>query len=250
MPLLRTLVSVVLALAPAACGDRGDNHPASTADGVPAGGRYVEIEGSRVFLRCTGEGEPAVVLEAGAGLESTDWAPIQREVARETRVCSYDRPGLGRSEEQADGSFSDEEVAPHLAQVLEEAQVEPPYVLVGHSMGGLYVRLFAQAYPNDVAGLVLVDSVSGAENDLGERPLAVVTAGDAGFGDQTELAVLSQNSIHVVATKSGHFVEQDQPELVARAITEVVAAVRADGRLAPCVDVFPALAGKCGVSGG
>ena len=246
MSALRTLlVLAVVVLAGSACGEG----VREADDDLPSGGRYVEVEDHRVFVRCTGDGEPAVVLEAGAGLDSSDWAPIQREVARETRVCTYDRPGLGRSDEHVDG-FSDEEVASHLAQVLDEAQVERPYVLVGHSMGGLYVRLFEAAYPDAVAGLVLVDSVSGGESDLGGRPLVVLTAGDGGFGAQTELAALSDESVHVIASESGHFIEQDQPALVARAIREVVSAVRGDGSLAACEEVFPPLAGRCVPRGG
>ena len=205
----------------------------------------MDVAGGRVFLRCIGEGAPTVVLEAGAGLDSSDWAPIQDEVARETRVCSYDRPGLGRSEALPDDGLADEDVAPHLRSVLEKAGEEPPFVLAGHSMGGLYVRLFAAEYPGDVAGLVLVDSVSGGERSLGRRPLVVVTAGERGFGDQDELARLSAASVHVVASESGHFVEQDQPALVARAIRAVVAAVRRHRGLAPCEETFRDVAAEC-----
>ena len=243
------LPAIVAALAAVGCGGAEPTRQASNGD-LPRGGRYVDVDGHRVFIRCTGDGTPTVVLEAGAGLESSDWAPIQREVDDETRVCSYDRPGLGRSEtlrpENGESQLSDDEVAKHLHDVLEEADVEPPYVLVGHSMGGLYVRQYAAEHLADVAGMVLVDTVSGAETELGDRPLVVLTAGDGwSTGDHAKFARLSTNSIHVVAEKSGHFIEQDQPGLVAEAIRRVVASARMDSGLPPCADVFPELDGEC-----
>jgi pimeloyl-ACP methyl ester carboxylesterase len=126
--------------------------PASAA----AASRGVDIGGYKLNLRCHGEGAPVVVLDAGAGdtLETWDW--VAPDVRRFTRVCAYDRAGLGRSDPgplpRTSATLVDE-----LHLLLSRAHVSPPYVLVGHSFGGLNVRLFASRHPDEVAGLVLVD---------------------------------------------------------------------------------------------
>src|SRR5215471_7164661 len=99
-------------------------------------------------LSCVGAGRPIVVLEAGAGRGAADWAKVQPAVGELTKVCSYDR----RPDHCCD------EVIDDLRSLLREASLPGPYVLVGHSLGGLYVRRFAARFPDDVAGLVLVDS--------------------------------------------------------------------------------------------
>ncbi len=207
--------------------------------------------GPTLFMECRGRGEPAVVLEAGASLDSSDWAEVQPKAARYTRVCAYDRPGLGRSERfsREEPEAPDAELASLLHELLAREGVQPPFVLVGHSLGGYYVRRYERAYPRDVAGLVLVDSVSGLERRVGEKPVVVLSAGradEASFDspDQERLSRLSTNSAFVAATTSGHLIEHDQPDLVVEAIRVVFRAVRRDSRVR-CGRRFERLGGRC-----
>jgi pimeloyl-ACP methyl ester carboxylesterase len=126
---------------------------------VPAAGQLVDVGGHRLYLECTGTGSPTVVLTSGAGMHSPSWAWIAPTVAADTRVCRYDRAGQGFSEPAAapqDGV----EVAADLHRLLAAADEPGPYLLAGHSVGGVYDLVFAEQYPADVAGLVLLDSSS------------------------------------------------------------------------------------------
>lgn len=140
---------------------------ASPAAASPQGGgeigRYarpaelVEIEpGRRINLLCVGRGFPTVILEAGAGDSTAVWRKVQSEVAKRTRVCAYDRAGYGFSDPPQHASDARQAVR-DLKAVLGRKRISSPVVLVGHSVGGLYSRLFAATYPDLVAGLVLVD---------------------------------------------------------------------------------------------
>jgi pimeloyl-ACP methyl ester carboxylesterase len=123
----------------------------------PPPGKLVDVGGHRLHLQCAGEGGPTVVLETGANGMSALWGWVQPEVAVHTRVCAYDRAGLGWSEpgpEPRDALH----IARELRTLLRNAGEAPPYVLAGHSFGGLLVRVYADQYPEDVAGLVLLDS--------------------------------------------------------------------------------------------
>ena len=127
-----------------------------TADiGEPPGAR-VDVGGRRLHVHCTGAGAPAVILEAGASAFAIDWSLVQPEIARTNRVCSYDRAGHGWSDPRKDAA-TPERVVADLHAALQAAGEKPPYVLVGASMGGLYVRLYQARFPGEVAGLVLVD---------------------------------------------------------------------------------------------
>jgi pimeloyl-ACP methyl ester carboxylesterase len=114
--------------------------------------------GRRLNLYCTGTSSPTVILDAGLGGTTAVWRLVQPAIARTARVCSYDRAGMG---------FSDPAPLPRdaatvvidLHALLQRAAIDPPYVLVGHSIAGLYERLYADRYPKDVAGMVLVDPV-------------------------------------------------------------------------------------------
>jgi pimeloyl-ACP methyl ester carboxylesterase len=122
-----------------------------------AAGRLVDVGGHRLYIECTGSGGPAVVLQSGLGESSSYWSRIARAVAESTTVCVYDRAGHGRSEELAGGQ--DGIALPtDLHTLLDRAGVPGPYVLVGHSSGGPYVRVFAARYPDEVAGMVLLDA--------------------------------------------------------------------------------------------
>ena len=126
----------------------------------PAPGQLVDIGGLRLHLWCTGAGSPVVVLEVGGSGNVLEWNRVQPEVAKTTRVCSYDRAGFGWSE-LGPNPRSAVEIVSELHSLLQAAHVSGPYVLAGHSIGGLFVRLYATTYSADVAGLVLVDATHG-----------------------------------------------------------------------------------------
>lgn len=123
----------------------------------PPTGRLFDVGGFKMHLDCTGQGSPAVILESGLGDTYVSWRKVQPEIAKFTRVCSYDRAGLGFSGSSSRPRTS-QVIAQELHTLLGAAGVAPPYVLVGHSMGGFDVRLYASLYRNEVAGMVLVDS--------------------------------------------------------------------------------------------
>jgi pimeloyl-ACP methyl ester carboxylesterase len=286
------------------------------ASSYPAPGKLIDVGGYRLHLYCTGTshpGSPTVILEAAFGGTSLDWSKVQPGVASFTRVCSYDRAGYG---------WSDTSPLPRTARymvmelhtLLARAGVPGPYVLVGHSFGGVLVRMYTYTYPQQVAGLVLVDSshedqlvripeprqgtvnqmqqlsmcralapfgivrvlgllngfaaeypptvqpaakalfyqtrncqtdydelaafevsfaqVRAARHPLGHLPLVVLTHGISPFPDmqgekgwqalQKDLAGLSTNSEHIIATHSGHYIQLEQPELVIAAIKQVL----------------------------
>lgn len=120
-------------------------------------GKRIDIGGRSLHINCTGQGSPAVILEAGFPGSSLDWLLVQPAVARTTTVCSYDRAGFGWSE-LGNLPPSGEQIVADLHKLLPAAGVQPPYVLVGHSLGGIYVRMFTTRHPNEVVGLVLVDA--------------------------------------------------------------------------------------------
>jgi pimeloyl-ACP methyl ester carboxylesterase len=142
----------------------------------PAPGRMVDVGGFRMHLDCVGVGSPTVVLDAGLGGWSLDWALVQPEIARSTRVCSYDRAGMGWSEDSPDPHDAEHAVA-QLHALLVNGGVTGPLVLVGHSNGGLRTLLYATTYPKDVAGLVLVDPTPIASDD---EQMALLAPGDRG----------------------------------------------------------------------
>ena len=119
--------------------------------------RLVEIEpGRKLNLYCTGSGSPTVVFDAGLTDEDSVWGFVQPVIAQRTRTCSYDRAGVGFSDAGWRPSSS-ENIVDDLHRLLAAASIKPPYVLVGHSYGGLNVKLFAYRYPAEVLGMVLVD---------------------------------------------------------------------------------------------
>lgn len=122
----------------------------------------VPVAGTRLHLYITGAGAPTVVLEAGIAATSLGWALVQGEIARFARTVSYDRAGLGWSG-AATTPRTPGHIAAELRAALNEAGLEPPFILVGHSFGGLAAARFAIDYEQDVAGLVLVDPLNPAE---------------------------------------------------------------------------------------
>ena len=130
---------------------------AATSQGASAmTGRLVDVDGHRLYIECTGTGSPVVVLQSGLGESSSYWSRIAPAVAASTTVCTYDRAGHGQSDEA--GSQDGIALATDLHTLLERVGVAGPVVLVGHSSGGAYVRVFADRYPDEVAGMVLLDA--------------------------------------------------------------------------------------------
>lgn len=123
----------------------------------PAPGDLIDIGGYRLHIYCLGKGSPSVILEAGLGNPGLAWALVQPAIAKQTRVCIYDRAGLGWSE-PSPRERTAKVMVYELHVLLQNAHIEGPYILVGHSFGGLLIRMYAHTYPDEVEGLVLVDS--------------------------------------------------------------------------------------------
>jgi pimeloyl-ACP methyl ester carboxylesterase len=286
----------------------------------PAAWQWTDIDYYSLHIYCTGEGSPTVILEAGLNDFYVTWAKVQPEIAKSTRVCSYDRAGLGWSQPSPNPRTT-EVMAEELHTLLRNTGIEGLYILVGHSFGGIVVRSFAQQYPAEMAGMVLVDSAheqqisrlpflqDSAEElvaqfrtlsllstsglmalspasipnrgfpegayrqyqavlattdyfngaiaetrafysatpeskplSLGDRPLIVLHHGilDANAENSTqqvrfeeewtkmqdELAELSSNTKLIIAERSGHYIQLDQPELVIDSILELVRSAR------------------------
>lgn len=237
----------------------------------------VNIGKRELFYLLVGSGKPTVILEAGLGDTLESWISIQTEVSKFMSVLAYDRAGLGQSE-PAPTPRTCQDMVDDLSMFLERASIEPPYILVGHSFGGLNVRLFASQNPQVVAGMVLIDAshedrTAGFEKILSDElitrnraylldpskndefvdripseqqvrdarrifdfPLAVLSRGLPDKPDAVwpsvelqrveqelhrEFLKLSPKSFLVVAEKSGHEIQKDQPELVVEAIRKI-----------------------------
>jgi pimeloyl-ACP methyl ester carboxylesterase len=132
---------------------------AQSTTSFPPPGRMVDIGGRQLHLNCSGKGSPTVILVAGGGAFSIDWALVQPKVAQDTRVCSYDRAGLawsdaGPADETVEQTIND------LHLLLRAAGEKKPYVLVGASIAGIFIRAYQQAFPKEVTGLVFTNSVN------------------------------------------------------------------------------------------
>src|SRR5215472_11966043 len=149
----------------------------------PPRGRLVDIGGRRIQLDCRGTGTPIVVFESGLdALGSLSWAAVHENVAKTTRACGYSRAGLMWSD-PSDRPFSSLNNAEDLHKALAAAGESPPYILVGHSLGGPYSLAFMGRYGNDVAGLVFVDA---SHPDQRAR-LRVAVGKDLDAGNQIKL---------------------------------------------------------------
>ncbi len=130
-----------------------------------------DVGGYKLWISCTGQGSPTVIMDSALGDTSGDWVGVQPDVSTFTRACVYDRAGLGKSD-KGPAPRTSEQMMNELHALLAAAGVQGPYVLVGGAEGGLNVQLFAKLYKNEVAGLVLVDAV---HPDLDARYQSVLT---------------------------------------------------------------------------
>ena len=131
----------------------------SDAGAAPSAGRLIDVGGFRLHIYCVGSGSPTVILDAGLGGTSLDWSLVQPELGTTTRVCAYDRAGMGWSD-PSPHARTPEQLADELHQLLTKAKIGGPYVLVAHSLSGKSARLFALNHRQEVAGMVLVDARS------------------------------------------------------------------------------------------
>jgi pimeloyl-ACP methyl ester carboxylesterase len=274
-------VAAVLAAA-ALSGVIGSAAPASAARSRTTG--FVTVDGHRMFYECSGTGTPTVVLDAGSPDTSTTWRWVQPQIARNTRVCAYDRAGLGRSAPHRRGHRTPRTQVRDLRLMLAAARIPGPYVVVGHSWGGLLARLFAYVYPAQTSGVVLVDATtfpyltpararqlrhrrnregigiadavaqSDAIKSLGNLPLVVLGSNkprlNAKFlAAQYAEAALSTDSVNAIARLSTHYIQRPapvgQPRVVVTAVGAVVAAARTHNTLPSCPQLFDGLAVTC-----
>ena len=164
----RLLVAILLASALAGgCG--GDEPkaerratvktPQPAEDFLGRPGKLVDIGAGRsLLLHCVGSGSPTVVLEAGFGGDASQWRDVQPDIGHVTRTCAYDRAGSGFSAAPSGVRDARDEIT-DLRRLLARARIDPPYVIVGHSYGGVLARVFAHLHPTETAGLVLIDTM-------------------------------------------------------------------------------------------
>lgn len=142
---------------------------AGDAERYPPPGQVFSVDGYNMHVRCVGEGDPTVLMESGAGGFSLMWSEtLVSQLSQTARVCAYDRAGYGWSDPRPEARTV-WEIARELHDLLQTAGIEPPYLMVGASNGGLYIRGYAAEYPQEVAGLVLVDGTFEAELDNTRR---------------------------------------------------------------------------------
>jgi pimeloyl-ACP methyl ester carboxylesterase len=201
----RRMLAVVLTAAVAAgCGGHPTTSTHTTAIALAGPGRLVALgNGRSLYVDCVGAGSPTVVLEAGLGGDVHNWSAVQPQLGRITRTCSYDRAGVGSSV-GVPGVHDARVEIDDLQRLLEHARLAPPYVLVGHSYGGLLARLFARAHAREVAGIVLVDAMGRAQ-----------TRRELGIWPRSQARALR----HVVATRVRDGVDLAAGEALATRVT-------------------------------
>jgi len=150
----------------------------------PTSGIYT-VNGHRMHLNCTGSGGPTLVLDAGLGNDALIWGGVQPQLAKTTRVCSYDRAGFGWSD-PVPGPRDADHIAVELHQLLQQANISGPIVLMGHSIAGMYIRDYAARYPDQVAGLIFLDG----STPLQDQNPAFQAAGETGIPRWASIIVM------------------------------------------------------------
>jgi pimeloyl-ACP methyl ester carboxylesterase len=149
-------LAILVFFALAAAAHSADAQPARSSTPELLQPHLVDIGGRRMNLVCVGEGSPTLLFDVGAGSNLLTWQPIAHRAEALTRACFYDRAGYGYSDPSPRPMTLDN-VTDDLHRLLKAAHVEGPFVLVGHSIGGLYATMYTDRYPDEVAGLVLID---------------------------------------------------------------------------------------------
>ena len=152
-------------------------------------GTTVDVDGRRVYYKLKGDARPVVVVEAALGAVSPEWWRIQDTLSLEARVLTYDRAGYGWSAPSDDPRLGNR-VAAELKELLDTLEINEPVVLVGHSLGGLYVNHFARLYPSSVGGIVLIDPIS-PDNDRFRKELPPQVFRKSGVDETTTLKIMS-----------------------------------------------------------
>jgi pimeloyl-ACP methyl ester carboxylesterase len=250
---------------------------------VPHFVKKVDVGGYKLAIECYGRGSPVVVLDSGFSTPRSAWYWVVPRLRTTTRVCSYDRAGLGQSERRpAAITPTTDEIMGELHTLLQRAKLAPPYVLGGWSIGGFDIRYYQHRYPAEVAGLVLVDGTvpslllgspdpldSGIETmythdaaeellhppPLADLPVVDIThgraLGDAGqetewLQGQHQITSSTTSSILLKARGSGHAIAEERPALVAYGLKLAVKSVRKGTRLPTCrATSVPKLRGTC-----
>jgi pimeloyl-ACP methyl ester carboxylesterase len=205
---------------------------AADAKAYPMPGQLIDVDGHRLHLSCTGSGTPTVVLEPGAGEMSSNLGWIAPAVARDTRVCVYDRAGRGWSE-PADTPQDAAQIATDLHTLLQRGHVPGPYVLAGHSFGGLYVLTFAARYPDEVAGMVLVDSTAPAPTP---QPSAVTPSDGGSYDLMGRISALGSASARLGLGRL--YAQVADPDLPPRSRNEVRAKIATAANLGSTIDEY------------
>ena len=177
---------------------------------IPLVGQLVDVGGFRLHINCAGAGSPTVVVDTGVGDWSTSWVGIQGQVAKKTRICIYDRAGYGWSEAGPQPRTSQQFVK-ELYALLKKADIAGPYLLVGHSLGGLTAQLFAYEYSDEVVGAVLVDSLN--PGNVPRNSTTVRTRDRSTFSADSVLPLLARIGIMRFSVRPLGFIPPLSPEV-------------------------------------
>lgn len=235
--------------------------PISAKDKL-SGGKCVDVGGYQIYAKILGKSEPVVILDIGLGGDLSTWNTITEEISKFSRVVVYDRAGYGKSQQRPGSSpITSEDSINTLKILLTKLGIKPPYFLVGHSLGGLNMQLFAEKYPKDVAGIILSESSSRYQKfydplpnkdefyyrealgldqsrlqvinagSFPQVPLIVLTATNRGDTPQhekewqqwqKELSKLSSQGMQIYVWGSDHLIQKRQPQIIVDAVATLV----------------------------